>query len=481
MLRGLTVAGLAATVYYFSWWAQGGRILSPWLAIVLAAAALYHWTQLFSSWVIYNSIGRRIPASEPPPNRRPTIDVFVTACGEDVEMVERTLRAVVEMRGEHRSWLLDDGADTRLVELAERLGAGYLTRPGSGDAKAGNVNAALARTDGELIVIFDVDHVPEPGFLECTIGYFDDPAIGFVQAMLNFRNETQSWFSRAAAETCCDFFNPTSMGMDRLGSATMIGSNALIRRSALKSIDGYRPGLAEDLATSIALHAAGWKSAYVAEPLAPGLAPTNVSAWFIQQLKWARGVFEILLVDYPRLFGKLTWGQRLSYGVRMTYYWAGLATAIHMVFTVGILIGGARVAVVDLNQYLLHLMPLLLVALGIRSAALRCWRHESVRGRFMWRSLILIHATWPVYSLAWLMAVMRLPLRFRPTPKGFTSTHRWHWLVPQIGAVTMLYGGVIAGLSYPDTAYPGLLLLFAGLQSIPQFMLLMQSARPVSG
>jgi hypothetical protein len=34
---------------------------------------------------------------------------------------------------------------------------------------------------------------------------------------------------------------------------------------------GYRPGLAEDLETSLALHARGWKSAYVCEPLAPGM------------------------------------------------------------------------------------------------------------------------------------------------------------------------------------------------------------------
>ena len=171
-------------------------------------------------------------------------------------------------------------------------------RSGSRDLKAGNINAALPRTDGEVIAVFDVDHAPEPGFLERSLGHFADPRVGFVQVMLTFANEKKSWFARAASESCLDFFNPTSMGMDRLGSATLIGSNALIRRSALESIGGYRPGLAEDLATSIALHAEGWKSAYVAEPLAPGLAPPDVAAWFTQQLKWSRGVFEILLTDY---------------------------------------------------------------------------------------------------------------------------------------------------------------------------------------
>ncbi len=475
-LRLLTLAGLLASVYYFSWWGEGGRILSPLLALGLMLAAVYHWSQLFSSWLIYLAARRRKPVA-PPLGKGPTVDVFLTASGEDPRLVERALRAVVEMRGAHNSWLLDDGADPCLARLARRLGAGYLTRGGSHDAKAGNINAALPRTDAEIIAIFDVDHVPEPEFLERSLGYFRDPKIGFVQVMLSFRNERKSWFARAAAESCFDFFNPTGMGMDRLGSATLIGSNALIRREALESIGGYRAGLAEDLATSIALHAAGWKSAYVAEPLAPGLAPADVSAWFTQQLKWARGVFEILLVDYPRYFRRLRWGQRVSYAVRMTYYWAGLVSALHMIFTAGILIGGERVAVVDLQQYLWHLLPLIAVALVIRIVALRLWRHASVPSALQWRAVLLVHATWPVYTLAWFMAVLRLPLRFRATPKRLSLERRWQWLAPQIAASMVLLSAVVVGMSYPDTAYPGLLMASMGLQLMPQLILIWQATR----
>ena len=478
-LRLLTLAGLIASAYYFSWWGQGGRILSPILAAALMIAALYHWSQLFSSWLIYAAARRRKPVPEPAAGRRPSVDVFLTACGEDPELVGRALRAVVAMRGDHNSWLLDDGDDPCLARLAQRVGARYLTRPGTRDAKAGNINAALPRTDADIIAIFDVDHVPEPEFLERSLGYFADPNVGFVQVMLTFRNAKKSWFARAAAESCFDFFNPTSMGMDRLGSATLIGSNALIRRRALASIGGYRAGLAEDLATSIALHAEGWKSTYVAEPLAPGLAPADVAAWFTQQLKWARGVFEVLLADYPRLFHRLTWGQRVSYAVRMTYYWAGFVAAIHMVFTAGILIGGERVAVVDLQQYLWHLLPLTVVAFGIRIVALCCWRHRSVPNAFQWRAIVLVQSTWPVYTLAWFMSILRIPLGFNATPKRVSHDRRWNWLVPQICSSLILFGAVIVGMSYPDTAHPGFLMTFASLQMLPQLFLLWQTARPV--
>ena len=188
------------------------------------------------------------------------------------------------------------------------MAAGYLAREQHRDAKAGNINAALPHTEGDVIAIFDIDHAPKPDFLEKSLAYFNDPQAGFVQVMLTFRNLDESWVARSATESSLEFYNPTYLGADRMGGATLMGSNALIRRTALASIGGYQAGLAEDLATSLALHAAGWRSAYVAEPLAPGLSPSSLAAWSVQQLKWARGVFEMLLTVLPQVFSRLTQG-----------------------------------------------------------------------------------------------------------------------------------------------------------------------------
>jgi cellulose synthase (UDP-forming) len=465
--------GVLATVYYFSWWGEGGRIASPLLAVLLVAAALYHWGQLLSSWVIY--LAARRNCWQPPSDRAAglSVDVFVTACGESVELVERAVRAALAMRGDHRTWLLDDGDDSRLHRLAERLGAGYLTRNGRSGAKAGNLNVALSRTEGDVVVIFDIDHAPTPDFLQRTLGCFSDPEVGFVQVALTFANSEQSWFARAASESCVDFFNPSSIGMDGLGSATLIGTNALIRRAALESIGGYQQGLAEDLATSIAIHGSGWKSVYVPEPLAPGLAPADPGAWFTQQFKWARGVFEVLLTSYFRLWPRLRWGQRLAYGVRATYYWVGSVTLVHMGFTAAVLLGGERVARVDLQQYLLHLLPLTLVAFGIRLAALWCWRYPGVRVGPQWRAVVLVHGSWPIYALAWLMALARLPLRFRATPKTSTGRMGWTWLLQQALIAALLLVAAAIGRDGPFPILAG----FAVVQALPTLVLLRQTAR----
>src|SRR5947207_3073317 len=78
----------------------------------------------------------------------PGIDVFVTAYGEPPELVLATARAARDMDLPHRTWVLDDGRSDELERMCAAEGVGYLRREGREHAKAGNVNAALARTSG---------------------------------------------------------------------------------------------------------------------------------------------------------------------------------------------------------------------------------------------------------------------------------------------------------------------------------------------
>ena len=469
LLKFMIWGGFLALGYYFLWWFDHANSLNIWLVLWFLAAALYAGVQLVANWLLYWVAQK--PSPPPPVDQNLSIDVYITTYHEPAELVRQSLQAACALKLDHRTWLLDDGADSTLATLAELLGAGYLTRADSANAKAGNLNAALARTSGDIIAIFDVDHVPQPDFLERTVGYFSDPRIGFIQVMLTFSNSGDSWVAKAAAETSLDFYNPTSLGAYEIGGATLMGSNALIRRKALESIGGYQPGLAEDLATSIALHAAGWRSAYVAEPLAPGLAPPDLAAWFTQQLKWARGVFELLLTAYPRSFLRLTWGQRLSYAVRMTKYWIGPAVCFHLFATIGILIFGNFDTRAIFHEYLRHITPLVFFDVLIRHIAVRIFRHTNTPGAALTRAITLVYATWPIYLFAWMMAVLRLPIRFQSTPKHIAGGMNPVWLLPQILALAALIGGILYTVIVKGHPI-SLLLIFAIFQGILQLLLL---------
>ncbi len=464
----LLAVGLLVFGYYLSWWFTADRLQSPWLLLGLLVALCYGYFQILGHWILFLLADLR-PVRRVQPYDNLSVDVFVTACGEDHALVRKCLAAAYAMRGKHQVWLLDDGRDPALQQMAKELGAGYLTRDDRKHAKAGNLNSALARTDGDIIAIFDVDHVPVPEYLEATLPHFADPTVGFVQVMLTFRDGEENWVEQAATESSFGFYNPTSNGMDRVGSVTMMGSNSLIRRDALASIGNYQPGLAEDLATSFALHRSGWRSAYVAEPLAPGLAPPDLMAWFTQQFKWARGVFEVLLTTFPRLWEKLTWGDRIAYGVRMTMYWLGPIVCLHVLVTLFILLGENIQAVLAYEQYLLHLAPLACFNVLLHGAALRRWMHPSLRARVMWKAVVLVYITWPVYTLAWIMALLRIPLAFRPTPKTSTGYLNPWWLVPQLLTTAFLVGGVLFRLS--QGGYPSILVLVAAIAlAVPQVL-----------
>lgn len=469
LLRLLVLCGVASLFYYFSWWLEGDRWRSPLLWVVLVCAILYSDAQLVGIWLL--SLAARRAEEPPPPNPDLTIDVFVTACGEPPNLVERSLAAACAMRGEHRTWLLDDGADPALKALAEQHGASYLTRSDRLNRKAGNVNAALARTDGDLIVIFDIDHVPTPDFLERTVGHFNDPEIGFVQVMLTFDNGEESWVARSAMETSLEYYNPTSLGADGVGAASLMGSNAVIRREALESIGGYLPGLADDLATSMAVHAAGWRSTYVPEPLAPGISPPSFASWFVQQLKWARGVFELLITSYPRLFSRLTWGQRLAYITRLTRYWIGPAIAVHLAATILLLIFGDLPTKIGFHHYLLHLGPVIVFDMLIRHMSLRIWRHESTPRTSLAGAVTLVYATWPIYLLAWMMAVLRVPLAFKLTPKSASEKLKVNWLLPQMFVVLLLVWGIFYTV-FVANEQPSFLIMAATVQAVLQLWLL---------
>lgn len=473
-IRGiiLVLIGFGTLLFYYNWWLEDVRYLSAWLYLLFPIAFAYSSIQIFGNWVLYLATHHRHlpPADLLNPL---SVDVYVTAYKEDPKLIERCLSAAVAMRGDHETYLLDDGRDPALAEMAAAYGAHYLTRTDNKHAKAGNINAALPRTNGDIIVIFDIDHAPYPDFLERTIPHFNDPTIGFVQVMLTFINDSDGWVARSAAETSEDFYNPTSIGADGLNGASLIGTNALIRRKALDSIGGYQPGLAEDLATSITIHAAKWRSVYVHEPLAPGYAPPDLVAWFTQQLKWARGVFDMLLTAYPRYFPNLNPGQRLAYIVRMTYYWAGPFFLLHLITTTAALLWPTDTVIHAYQDYLIHFTPMALMTLVIRTLALRRWRHPSLQTSFQWKPIALVFATWPIYTVAWVMAVLRVPLKFRPTPKSHSGNFQPVWLVPQFASVLLLLLGIlIAIVSGNGFAYPLVLLVAAG-QLLPQLALFM--------
>jgi cellulose synthase (UDP-forming) len=232
------------------------------------------------------------------------------------------------------------------------------------------------------------------------------------------------------------------MGMYGCGAAPVWGSHCTFRRAALASIGGHQTGLAEDLHTSLRLHAARWRSIFVPGWRAKGLAPSDLPAFVKQQFKWARGVFGVLLEVYPRLYDRLTLRQNLAYLVRLTYYLVGPLFLLHALFTVATLYSATPAHTADFAQYLLCALPLGVAVVLVRHLASVFWPPTADATTLRWRGYVLACALWPVTTLGLLFALLRIRVPHIPTPKEHSGGTHLILVVPQLVLSTALLAGV---------------------------------------
>jgi cellulose synthase (UDP-forming) len=402
----------------------------------------------------------RAPQHQPAPGGL-SVDVFIPVYDEPEWLVERCIGACLAMSYPHRTYLLDDSSNGRYEILARKHGVTYRARQDKTGAKAGNLNAALGRSAGDFVTIFDVDHVPEPDFLHDVLGHFDEPEVGFVQGAVGFSNADEAWITRAIAEQSSDAYGPASMGMHGCHAAPVWGSHCTFRRSALESVGGHHTGLAEDLHTSIRLHASGWRSVFVPSLKARGLVPTDLSSSMKQQFKWARGVFEVLLAVYPSVWRMLTLEQNIAYLLRCTYYLIGPVFLAHCLIAVLVLTSGGVSSREAFSQYLLFSLPFAGTVIWVRRLALGLWHAISSTVKSNWRGYLHTFLQWPVYTLAFLLALLRVRVGHIATPKVSEGRARPLLVAPQAVLATLLVTAVILRQSWGWTTVDIVPALFA--------------------
>lgn len=423
MLGILLFLGVQSVVWFALWWFSPGHVNHLMLFILLSFATWYGVFRILVGW--YNIF--HLDQPEPlPPRAGLRVAIFTTSTpGEPYEMFVRTLAAARAISYPHTTYLLDDTRDPRFRALAEEMGAVHLELLDVPGAKAGKINAALRQTTEDFVLVLDPDHIPFPQFLDRVLGYFDDPRVGFVQVAQAYGNTRESFVARAAAEQTYAFYGPILQGMNGTGTAVAIGANCTFRRAALDAIGGHGIGLAEDLVTSIRLHAAGWKSVYVPEVLSRGLVPSDLDSYLKQQLKWSRGVYEVLFREYPRAFRSLTGYQRISYFMIGSYYLVGVTSLIFLSVPLIYLFFGKQPAVFLLSEYIQHALPVGLFGTLVYWFSQR-WLCDPVRERGLhWRGMLLKIGCWSVYLRGLVLALLGIAVPYIPTAKERRQGRFW--------------------------------------------------------
>jgi cellulose synthase (UDP-forming) len=377
--------------------------------------------------------------------RRPTIDVFITVYGEPLDIVLGTIRAARDMRIPHKVWVLDDGDSDALRDAAAAEGVGYLRRREHKHAKAGNVNAGLARTDGEFVVILDADHVPSPDFLVRALPYMHDDDVAFVQTPQAFPS-AKGLVATGTAEAQRIFYELVCPGKNKFNAVFCVGTNVIFRRSALDEIGGLdTDSNSEDIWTSIQLHRRGWRSVFVSETLARGIAPDNLLAYFKQQFRWSYGGFEVLLRGglFRRRTG-LTLDQRFQYLLTGTNYLLSLSVLVFMFVPSMYLLFGVSPVEANTTTWLLHYAPFYALVVLVT------WLQT---GGFKPAAVITSIGSAPVVARALLMVLLRRKASWTVTNARSGKLPGVELVLPQIAMMLLNVVAIGVGLSVmnPDT------------------------------
>ena len=247
----------------------------------------------------------------------PRIDVFITYCGEGIDILKDTARATAVQcypKSKFRIIVLDDSACDELKGAVSELrethhsDIHYATRNVKVDshAKASNLNFGLHFTDSlpggsaEFAAVLDVDMIPEPNWLRTVVSYIlSNPRIGLACPWQYFYNtpagDPVGWGADLAAWILL-------VQLQNLkGQAPCTGTGFVVRRSALDEISGFPEDcVSEDILTSALLCCAGWQTVYVPGALQWGLAADSMADFLRQRPRWTAGFLSIsVYLSFP--------------------------------------------------------------------------------------------------------------------------------------------------------------------------------------
>jgi cellulose synthase/poly-beta-1,6-N-acetylglucosamine synthase-like glycosyltransferase len=282
------------------------------ILMLLAVYGAYRVKQVVDFWR-YRKLGPQ-PAAHFPESELPQITVQLPLFNE-LYVVERLLEAVTAIdypRERFEIQVLDDstdetrGAAREAVELYRRKGFDiqYIHRTDRTGFKAGALENGLKTAKGELLAIFDADFVPKPDCLRKLVHHFTDPLVGCAQMRWSHINGSYNLLTRLQTIMLDGHFVIEQTVRNRTGGFfNFNGTAGIWRRRAIELSGGWQHDtLTEDTDLSFRAQLMGWRFVYLLDEDAPSEIPVDINAFKTQQRRWAKGVMQVGLKLYPRIW-----------------------------------------------------------------------------------------------------------------------------------------------------------------------------------
>ena len=277
--------------------------------VILAIMGVHRYVMVY----LYFKHREKKAAPVPLPERLPRVTIQLPIFNE-MYVLDRLLESVVQIRYPRellQIQVLDDSTDettaiaSRAVGHYRALGFDmqYLHRADRTGYKAGALDAGLQSATGEFVLIFDADFVAPPDVLERTIGYFEDPKVGMVQARWGHINRGYSLLTEVQSIMLDGHFIMEHGARSRSGRFfNFNGTAGVWRRAVIDDAGGWQHDtLTEDLDLSYRAQLRGWRFVYTPDLVSPAELPVEMNAFKTQQQRWAKGSVQVCKKLLPRI------------------------------------------------------------------------------------------------------------------------------------------------------------------------------------
>jgi cellulose synthase/poly-beta-1,6-N-acetylglucosamine synthase-like glycosyltransferase len=311
-----------AGIHQLSWF--DWSLLIPYFAIMLVLSIYgMHRYEIIRGYLKH----RKKLQSEPPQRfeQLPRVTVQLPLYNERY-VVERLLEEVVKLQYPKellQIQVLDDSTDDThpfteaLVERYRALGhpIEYRHRANRHGFKAGALQEGLETATGELLAVFDADFVPPVDFLQLTVHFFTDPAVGVVQTRWSYLNRDYNVLTEVEAMLLDGHFVLEHVA--RCGRGLFFnfnGTAGVLRRRMIDDAGGWEHDtLTEDCDLSYRAQLKGWRFVYVPALDCPSELPVEMHAFQVQQSRWAKGLVQVAKKLLPRILrAPIPWRHKLE-------------------------------------------------------------------------------------------------------------------------------------------------------------------------
>jgi cellulose synthase/poly-beta-1,6-N-acetylglucosamine synthase-like glycosyltransferase len=395
-----------------------------------------------------------------PPDKLPPVTIQLPIYNEPF-VVGRLIKAAVALdypRDRLQIQVIDDSTDqttriaAQLVHAYQKKGfhIALIHRRHRHGFKAGALAHATRQATGDYLALFDADFQPAPDFLQRTVPYFcQQPDLGMIQVRWGHLNDQTSPLTAAQAIALDKHFAMEQTVRHRADLFPKFnGTGGIWRKECVEDAGGWQTDtVCEDLCLSTRAVLQGWRFLFLNDVIAPAEIPASISAYKIQQKRWAKGSLQCL-----RKYGRsILTASHHTIAARLYALLTMSAYVTHLLVIVLLLL---QLPLILLN-YSLSSWMLLLTLAGLGQPLLFIRGQQVLHTNWLWRlrhfpTLLLVAVGLaPTNTLAIIEALFGRTHTFDRTPKqGDTAVHpafgvstRWNWmLVAEL--FLALYAGV---------------------------------------